>query len=401
MLSSVKNWWGAGATPAAAPTDNDEDATHLANKKNLSEQETEPGVDVDANISGKETGQQKDPSKELLHAAKDIGSYIYTFGKRATTSVTSKAKQLATAPNIVEEFDRQQKEFASSQSERRARAEAAVPPWVGYENEEQLREQILALSKDTRNFLRSPPQGASFSFDLESCSPVAMATLEVDDNLRKMRFELVPKRVKEAEFWRNYFYRVSLIRQSSQLSALARSNAAFSGSASAVAAAANAGGAAAADSASTSSDAGYEKVSPPPSSSSAYLQHQQQLRSSPASSRDSPKAAIPGAADEDDDDNDGADCGDFASSELANQQPAALSSVERQRIGGGTAATAVGSAAGGEDADDWEGELQRELKEFELVNSEQTKSAAAASPGGEEDDELEREIMAQLASEGN
>ena len=29
-----------------------------------------------------------------------------------------------------------------------------------------------------------------------------------------MRFKLVPKKIKEEDFWRNYFYRVSLIKQS-------------------------------------------------------------------------------------------------------------------------------------------------------------------------------------------
>ena len=31
------------------------------------------------------------------------------------------------------------------------------------------------------------------------------------------RYELVPKKVREDEFWRNYFYRVSLIKQSFDL----------------------------------------------------------------------------------------------------------------------------------------------------------------------------------------
>ena len=31
------------------------------------------------------------------------------------------------------------------------------------------------------------------------------------------RYELVPKQVKEEEFWRNYFYRVNLIKQSFDL----------------------------------------------------------------------------------------------------------------------------------------------------------------------------------------
>ncbi|KAK7913186.1 hypothetical protein WMY93_013397 [Mugilogobius chulae] len=39
-----------------------------------------------------------------------------------------------------------------------------------------------------------------------------------------MRFDLVPKHVKEDVFWRNYFYRVSLIKQSAQLTAWQRNN---------------------------------------------------------------------------------------------------------------------------------------------------------------------------------
>jgi len=55
--------------------------------------------------------------------------------------------------------------------------------------------------------------------------PVALATLDVDENLKHMRFDLVPKQINEETFWRNYFYRVSLIKQSTQLSALAHENA--------------------------------------------------------------------------------------------------------------------------------------------------------------------------------
>jgi hypothetical protein len=55
--------------------------------------------------------------------------------------------------------------------------------------------------------------------------PVALATLDVDENLKQMRFDLVPKQIHEETFWRNYFYRVSLIKQSTQLSALTHENA--------------------------------------------------------------------------------------------------------------------------------------------------------------------------------
>lgn len=41
-----------------------------------------------------------------------------------------------------------------------------------------------------------------------------------DKQLESMRFELVPKIITEEQFWRNYFYRVSLICQASDLGTL-------------------------------------------------------------------------------------------------------------------------------------------------------------------------------------
>lgn len=41
-----------------------------------------------------------------------------------------------------------------------------------------------------------------------------------DSQLEKMRFDLVPKIITEEQFWRNYFYRVSLICQASDLGTL-------------------------------------------------------------------------------------------------------------------------------------------------------------------------------------
>ncbi|NWI70147.1 SYAP1 protein, partial [Todus mexicanus] len=99
--------------------------------------------------------------------------------------------------------------------------EAAVPPWVDSNEEETIQQQILALSADKRNFLRDPPAGVQFNFDFDQMYPVAMVMLQEDELLNRMRFDLVPKHVKEEVFWRNYFYRVSLIKQSAQLTALA------------------------------------------------------------------------------------------------------------------------------------------------------------------------------------
>ena len=50
------------------------------------------------------------------------------------------------------------------------------------------------LLKDERNFLRNPPSGVDYKFDMEQMMPVAMAVLCEDPELEKMRFNLVPKK---------------------------------------------------------------------------------------------------------------------------------------------------------------------------------------------------------------
>lgn len=65
---------------------------------------------------------------------------------------------------------------------------------MGYNEEEAMKNQILALSTDERNFLRDPPAGVPFHYENDSMFPVALATLQEDTNLSKMRFHLVPKK---------------------------------------------------------------------------------------------------------------------------------------------------------------------------------------------------------------
>eukprot|EP00112_Aurelia_sp_Birch-Aquarium-sp1_P014854 Seg3236.1 transcript_id=Seg3236.1/GoldUCD/mRNA.D3Y31 product="Synapse-associated protein 1" protein_id=Seg3236.1/GoldUCD/D3Y31 len=123
---------------------------------------------------------------------------------------------------IIGEFQRENDKFVKERHSKRT--DDPVPPWVGYNEEEEMKTQIMSLSTDERNFLRDPPSGVDFHFDLDAVMPVALTILREDKKLQDMRFKLVPKKMKEDKFWRNYFYRVSLIKQSSQLSTLAQSD---------------------------------------------------------------------------------------------------------------------------------------------------------------------------------
>jgi hypothetical protein len=179
--------------------------------------------------SEKEKGKE-DPTKsseetEDRSLSKDFSNSVVKGLGGVWSSVASAATKVkAVVSDSVEstfigDFHREQQKFL--QEKRTTRSDAAVPPWVGYNEEETMKTQILALSSDKRNFLRSPPQGVQFHFDFSTSYAAAMATLEEDPNLQKMRFELVPRLISEEMFWRNYFYRVSLIKQSTQLTSLA------------------------------------------------------------------------------------------------------------------------------------------------------------------------------------
>lgn len=74
-----------------------------------------------------------------------------------------------------------------------------------------LRTDILALSQSQRTFTTPPPHAIA-GFDLATYLPLAQRLLILDPMLSKQRFELVPKRVQEWVFWRNYFYRVNMLR---------------------------------------------------------------------------------------------------------------------------------------------------------------------------------------------
>uniref|UniRef100_A0A023FS17 Putative synapse-associated protein n=1 Tax=Amblyomma cajennense TaxID=34607 RepID=A0A023FS17_AMBCJ len=168
-------------------------------------------------------------SHKAMESAKSIGSFLFSVANKAGKTVQETAKQIKTTVeenSILADFNREQENFLKSKQ----RCDVGILPWVGCEDEENVKQQILSLSADKRNFVRSPPSGVQFEFDMDTMSPVAMALLQEDPNLEKMRFEIVPKWIPETDFWRNYFYRVSLIKQSTQLSALSHGKGAGSSS---------------------------------------------------------------------------------------------------------------------------------------------------------------------------
>lgn len=206
-------------------------------KENLSVEQEEKVVEAQNEVNKQQPADQDggpEADQENSEQGKGLSDFIFSFASSATKKISESVVETAqTIKKTVEEgkidgiidktflgdFQKEQEKFV--QEKKAKKSDSAVPPWVGYNEEETIQQQILALSADKRNFLRDPPAGVQFHFDMEQMYPLAAVMLEEDQLLNRMRFDLVPKHVKEEVFWRNYFYRVSLIKQSAQLTALA------------------------------------------------------------------------------------------------------------------------------------------------------------------------------------
>ncbi|XP_056645292.1 synapse-associated protein of 47 kDa isoform X1 [Diorhabda carinulata] len=252
MFSNVKNQiegiggWLGSSIPKLRKADN-EQVVDGQEQPPLSEPEpqgldTHPLKDEDDNsrnysaTGGADSGPQsaaESPTEDkdsqfvnvqtkALAGAKSFGSFLYSAVNKAGKTVSeasAKIKESVEKNSILGEFNREQEAFIKNQGDS---ISSPLPPWVGCANEEALKDECLSLSTDRRNFVRSPPAGVDFVFDYQVSYPVAMAIMEQDPNLEKMRYELVPKVISEENFWRNYFYRVSLICQANELSFMSR-----------------------------------------------------------------------------------------------------------------------------------------------------------------------------------
>ncbi|KAK6631707.1 hypothetical protein RUM43_013771 [Polyplax serrata] len=185
------------------------------------------GADSDAAVEEDDQGEEGKESgiggvsTKAVQGAKTIGNFLFSAVNKAGETVSkagAKIKKTVEENSILGDFNKEQEAFIKEQQSKLT--DAAVPPWVGVPNEESLKQDCLSLSTDIRHFVRAPPPGVDFPFDYEASYKVALATLAEDPNLEKMRYDLVPKVVSEENFWRNYFYRVSLLRQQAELDAM-------------------------------------------------------------------------------------------------------------------------------------------------------------------------------------
>ncbi|KAF9948234.1 hypothetical protein BGZ72_009834 [Mortierella alpina] len=152
--------------------------------------------------------------KQIQASTGQLANTTKDWGVSAFKSLSSAAQRVSA--NVTQGIQKEHEEFIKQKKLETVvphQGTESLPAWAGMPDEDQIKTRILSLSKDKRNFLLPPPPGTDFVFDMNVYSSTATATLKQDPNLDKMRFYLVPKEVEELVFWRNYFYRVSLLKQ--------------------------------------------------------------------------------------------------------------------------------------------------------------------------------------------
>ncbi|KAI1718135.1 BSD domain-containing protein [Ditylenchus destructor] len=139
-----------------------------------------------------------------------IADKVFGYAKVAQQRA-NQLGSLISEKTIIGDLDKENEQFKKVLLEEKGGEAKCEMPWMGMPDEELAREHIFSLSSDERNFLAEPPMDDEVNN--KNAERLASELLKVDLNLQQMRFRLVPKQISEGHFWRNYFYRVSLVKK--------------------------------------------------------------------------------------------------------------------------------------------------------------------------------------------
>ena len=143
-------------------------------------------------------------AEKAMKSAEEVAENVKASAEELAENVKS------TAEGVVQSA--QEKTVAENDA---SSPNAFVYPWEPRTRfSTEIRERVLRLPEETNTFLVPPPEEVEFSFDFDTNADAAIRMLEADPKLEKKRFELVPRQLDENTFWRNYFYRVELIKRS-------------------------------------------------------------------------------------------------------------------------------------------------------------------------------------------
>ena len=172
-------------------------------------------------------------SKHLDVLVEALPSDEQIIGFAKTAAATARLVASDVAKEFVEDGSDSDDGFESMLDELQEKfgATAGAPsddgialPWDTIQGDDgakdEMREKILRLSGDARTFMVDPPVeelGGGFEFDAESAA-LAQRLRIFDARLRKaLRLLVGGGKVAEVDFWRNYLYRLTLVRDEFKL----------------------------------------------------------------------------------------------------------------------------------------------------------------------------------------
>lgn len=156
----------------------------------------------------------------IAEKAKKAAEEVAENVKASAEELAEKAEEIAEnvktqADAVVQNAKTQSREVQKAVEEKTAKQSGYSYPWEPKTRfSTEIRERILRLPEENNTFLVPPPVEVNFTFDFETNADAAIKMLEADPALEKKRFELVPRQLDENTFWKNYFYRVELIKRS-------------------------------------------------------------------------------------------------------------------------------------------------------------------------------------------
>ncbi|PIO65044.1 BSD domain protein [Teladorsagia circumcincta] len=222
LLSDLKKRVSEVVTSIDASLKEDFPASDKEEVKKDAETDKEAGGDKPSSEPSDQEQQTKPSEKatidDLQEKGKAFASKLFVYAKDTTAKATkgiAAVKSAVVDNTIIGELDREQEAFVEEIAA--SRLPDVLDPWDGLPDREFAKKKILALSLDPHNFIRESP--GDCDFDMPTQQAMAKRLISIDPNLSRVRFELVPKQLSEEKFWRNYFYRVSLIRHSISASA--------------------------------------------------------------------------------------------------------------------------------------------------------------------------------------
>ncbi|GAM28956.1 hypothetical protein SAMD00019534_121320 [Acytostelium subglobosum LB1] len=213
MFNSFKNLsiWRTDAeslppAPAAA-------TVAAAQPDDQSQQQQQNNDNSSNTVNETQDGEQQPQQQQSMFGLNRVSTDTFK-------SIGSKFSMFAS--NVISKIDEERKKLMeeSEQSDRvRAILNEPLPPWMDFKLDDQARQReavdkILDVKMSKKTFLTSPPIDSDYCQEFDTALiQIATVSLKYDRQLEKIRFLLVPRFISEEQFWKNWYYRVTLIRR--------------------------------------------------------------------------------------------------------------------------------------------------------------------------------------------